>query len=328
VKKVLFLICALLTITVVSGCASNGTEQEDAFLSFIENIPYKFNAEIPEDTEDISADIFEFSSPITDIAEVINEANNLSNPPEETEALDDLKSQIEDALAGIDGEWAVYVKNLETNEYMSINNHPMYSASLIKLFIMNAVYEKLESGELEKTNEVASLLNEMITVSDNDASNRLVEILGGGDFDAGLEVENDCTSRFEFADTKQQCDLQDVRTHPANGRNYTSVNDCGKLLENICRKNQISYTASDEMIDLLCGQQVRYKIPSGVPDDAFVANKTGEMTGVQNDAAIIYSPNCLYVLCVMSNELTADDGGYAAIRKIIDISSITYDYFN
>ena len=65
-----------------------------------------------------------------------------------------------------------------------------------------------------------------------------------------------------------------------------------------------------------------------MPDDAFVANKTGEMTGVQNDAAIIYSPNCLYILCIMSNELTADDAGYSAINKIINISSMVYDYFN
>lgn len=299
-KKLLLIIC-MLTIVIVCGCSAK-PEEKTAFSDFTENTAEKI--------------------------ELINSLRTMPPPPEEKEGMEDLKAEIESAIDGIDGEWAVYLKNTETNEYISINSHPMYSASLIKLFIMNAVYEKLELGELQKTDKIASLLQEMITVSDNDASNELVEILGNGDFDAGLEVENDCTARYGFSDTKQQCDLQDVRTHPAKGRNYTSVNDCGRLLEGICRKNLTSYTASEEMIDLLCGQQVKYKIPSGVPDDAFVANKTGEMTGVQNDAAIIYSPNCLYILCIMSNELTADDAGYSAINKIINISSMVYDYFN
>lgn len=326
-KKILFLIF-ILTIAVVSGCAGSRNKYTKAFAPLIRAIPLETEYTNTLELNNLS-EYLDIEIPLQAPTEEVSNSFELpQEPPEEREGLEDLKAQIEEAIAGIDGEWAVYIKNVDTNEYLSINNHPMYSASLIKLFIMNSIYEKLENGELQKTDEVAGLLQEMITVSDNDAANRLVEILGGGDFDAGLEVENDCTSRYGFWDTRQQCDLQAVRTHPANGRNYTSVNDCGKLLEGICRKNLISYTASDEMIDLLCGQEVKYKIPSGVPEDAFVANKTGEMTGVQNDAAIIYSPECLYIMCIMSNELTADDGGYSAINKIIEISSIAYDYFN
>lgn len=346
-KKILFFLICMLTITVVSGCTAANEPYEQVFSPLVMNIPEKINEIIGEPQKTIfevkngliynepeyqnieMVSDFSPKSPIYEYEQLNDNSTELLQEfLEETEGLEDLKAEIEAAITGIDGEWAVYIKNVDTNEYLSINNHPMYSASLIKLFIMNAVYEKLESGELQKTDEIASLLQKMITVSDNDASNRLVEILGGGDFDAGLEVENDCTARYGFPDTKQQCDLQDVRTHPAKGRNYTSVNDCGKLLEGICRKNITSYTASDEMIDLLFGQQVKYKIPAGLPEDAFVANKTGEMTGVQNDAAIVYSPNCLYILCIMSNELTADDSGYNAINKIISISSMVYDYFN
>ncbi|MCC8169331.1 MAG: class A beta-lactamase-related serine hydrolase [Oscillospiraceae bacterium] len=327
-KKLLFYLILALAVAAASGCTGKNELHEEAFSSLIKALPEKEEpTEISDAADIMPAELTYDGDLIYDSIYITDNVEYNDAPPEETEGLWDLKAAIEESIAAAEGEWAVYVKNVDTNEYLSINNHPMYSASLIKMFIMNAVYEKLENGELEKTEEISSLLTEMITVSDNDATNRLVEILGGGDFDAGLEVENDCTSRYGFADTKQQCDLQSVRTHPAKGRNYTSVNDCGKLLESICRKSLISYTASDEMIDLLFGQQVRYKIPAGVPDEAFVANKTGEMSSAQNDAAIVYSPNCLYIICIMSNELTEDISG-SAINKIINISSMVYDYFN
>ena len=48
--------------------------------------------------------------------------------------LSDLENQIRSCTDQLDGVWSVYVKDLKTGAYLSINNQQMYSASLIKLF--------------------------------------------------------------------------------------------------------------------------------------------------------------------------------------------------
>ena len=69
-----------------------------------------------------------------------------------------------------------------------IDDQPMQAASLIKLFIMGTVYENYESlSETYGADTLNSYLNSMITVSDNDAANKLVNMLGDGDDDACCE---------------------------------------------------------------------------------------------------------------------------------------------
>ncbi|MBR1752977.1 MAG: hypothetical protein IJ740_19235, partial [Ruminococcus sp.] len=52
----------------------------------------------------------------------------------------DLRMMIESVIAGYPGNWSVYVKNLDTNDCFSINDHIVYPASMIKLFAAGAVY--------------------------------------------------------------------------------------------------------------------------------------------------------------------------------------------
>lgn len=79
------------------------------------------------------------------------------------------------------------------------------------------------------------------------------------------------------------------------------------------------------MLELLKAQEHTYKIPSGVPEGVVTANKTGETSSIQNDAAIVFSPECDYIITVLSNE--SYDEEYA-INKIQSISSEAYNYFN
>lgn len=248
--------------------------------------------------------------------------------PAEREGLDSLKNQIGELTSGLGGEWGVYVKNLKTNEYLALHEREMYSASLIKLFIMAAVYNEIEAGAIQKDSGVSELLELMITESSNDAANELCTMLGGGDMLAGFEVENTHTRNIACTYTVQNTDLQDDRSNstiPYLGRNYTSPRDCGHLLELIYRGELCGSENSAEMLGFLKAQERRHKIPSPLPEGTVTANKTGEMTGVENDAAIVYTPACDYILCVMSNDVP--DNGSAA-DGIRDISELVYNYFN
>lgn len=241
----------------------------------------------------------------------------------QTEGYEDLKAQVEDIIASSYGDYGVYVKKLDTNQYFSINEHPMYSASVIKLFIMTAVYKKIATGELEYTQELKDTIKIMIEESDNNAANELTEILGDGDLDAGFEVENEISAELGCANTLHQTDLQDVRTHPAKGRNYTSPADAGRILEMIYRHELYNVDYCDDMMEFLTNQKRLYKIPYVIPEDVVTANKTGEMTGVENDAAIIFAKNGAYILCVMVNDSDEEE----AIETIQEISAAAYRYF-
>ena len=100
--------------------------------------------------------------------------------------MDTLEPQLESMLSSYDGEWSVYVKNLDTDEVISINNKPMYSASLIKAFVMAKTYADMDlvlENQAEKMKaepdspavqeKVYDLLWNMITVSENESCNEL-----------------------------------------------------------------------------------------------------------------------------------------------------------
>ena len=221
-----------------------------------------------------------------------------------------LSSAIENAHLVSGGSWSAAYIDLSTGERADVNNCAMQSASLIKLFIMGAVYENYDvyvSDEID----IDALLYSMITVSDNSAANTLVSILGFGDTDAGKEIVTSYCRSHGYSDTSMGRLLLESNI---NGDNYTSVNDCADFLTAVYN-NSIPH--SNEMLDLLSKQTITYKIPEGVP--VRTANKTGELDSVQNDAAIVFSESP-YVLCVMSEEVSSG----AAVTSIVELSSEVY----
>lgn len=243
------------------------------------------------------------------------------------EGLGELRSQIEEALAVYEGQWSVYVYNLNTNEYLNINSHPMKAASLIKLYIMGAVYEKIEAGEIQQTEEINQLLRQMITVSDNESANELVRRMSptGDDHAQGMEAVNTYVQQEGYTDTSQGRDLRDYREVPADGENYTSAKDCGNFLKSVYQMTCVSQQASTEMMNLLKQQQRRGKIPAGLPEGIQSANKTGELSDTENDAAVIFGQSGDYILCVMAQDLSDTALAQTNLRNI---SKFVYSYFN
>lgn len=243
------------------------------------------------------------------------------------EGMEELKVRLEAMLLEYQGDWAVYVSDLKNKEYLEINNHAVKSASLIKLYIMGAVLEQEEAGNLKDDRRMEKLLKKMITVSDNEASNELVRMLSpdGTNHPEGMEVVNAFAQAGGYGDTSQGRDMQDVREVPVEGENYTSVRDCGHFLENVYYGTCVSAEASEKMLELLKKQKRTWKIPAGVPEGVVTANKTGELKDTENDAAIVFSPGGDYILCVTATELADHE---KAEDEIVQLSAAVYQYMN
>ena len=106
----------------------------------------------------------------------------------------------------------------------------MYPASTIKAFVMASVYDQIRQGKMQYSSGVYSLLWDMITVSDNDAANTLVNWLGNGDDSAGMAKVNGFCQEHGFTSTQMN---RLLLAGKENGDNYTSVKDCGTFLKQI-----------------------------------------------------------------------------------------------
>lgn len=120
------------------------------------------------------------------------------------ESLDNLLSQLKPLLPQDNGTWSVYVCNLMKNTEGTIDDQQMQAASLIKLFIMGAVYENFDSlCDTYGADSINNYLNPMITVSDNDAANTLVNMLGYGDDSAGMNAVNNFCQSHGYTSTSR-----------------------------------------------------------------------------------------------------------------------------
>ena len=246
--------------------------------------------------------------------------------------------QLTSMLSGYDGTWSVYVKDLDTDEEIILNDTQIYSASLIKAFVMAKTYEDMDTvlkheAALMKTDKdsakvkdkVDTLLWNMITVSDNESCNELGRLQSEKhDFLDGAELVNKYLEKEGYTETTYQNTLHPSSSQKLSlgGHNMTTVKDCGKLLERIYKGECVSREASEEMLNLLSNQENTTKIPEGVPTDVKTANKTGETDENQHDIAIVYGPKTTYILCVMSEDSAN------AIANIRSISKVVYNYLN
>ena len=197
------------------------------------------------------------------------------------------------------GRWSLAWQPLPAGEpiLVATDEEPMVSASLIKLYIMGAVYERLESGALEQE-EVYPLLFAMITCSDNASANTLIRLLGDGDETAGMAAVNDWCAREGYTQTR----LNRLMLRDNGLQNYTTAGDCAALLASIYRGDCVSADASREMLSLLLAQTVNDRLPLGLPEGTPIAHKTGDLGGLcWADVGIVYSPGGDYILCVISD---------------------------
>lgn len=246
------------------------------------------------------------------------------------EKMDTLVTQVQSQLPGSNGSWSVYICDLSGGSEATINDSPMQAASLIKLFIMGAVYENYDSlSQQYGSATLDSYLTPMITVSDNDAANSLVSCLGSGDSTAGMQKVNSFCQSHGYTNTSMGRLLLASNEF---GDNYTSAYDCGKFLKEIYQicsgtTQTPSLLHAEEMYSLLKQQQRTNKIPAALPEGVSVANKTGELSDVENDAGILYNAqggNDLVIVFLSQNLSSPGE----AQNTIAQLSRSIYLYYN
>lgn len=160
------------------------------------------------------------------------------------------------------------------------------------------------------------LAERMITRSSNLATNVLIEVVGA--------PRADSTARALGArNTKVLRGVEDGKAYEAGLSNVTTARDLAVLLEAIETNQAASPSSCREMLGILARQEHNGEIPAGLPAGTRVAHKTGWITGVLHDAALVYPPERRpYVLVVLTKGIRDRE---VARTLIADISRMVWE---
>jgi len=162
---------------------------------------------------------------------------------------------------------------------------------------------------------VDTLLRLMITRSSNFATNTLITLVG---------AENVNRTMRTFGANRIQVlrGVEDGKAFDKGLNNTTTARDLAIILQAIEEGRAASPAATREMLGILLAQEFNEKIPAGLPRGTRVAHKTGEITAVSHDAAIVYAEGRKpYVLVVLTRGIP---DGQKSSKLIADLSQIVY----
>jgi beta-lactamase class A len=242
------------------------------------------------------------------------------------------------------GVLALAIKDLTSEEEFFINpDEVMPQASSIKIAVLAELYLESQQGKLKLTDEyvvrkedlvpgsdimlgltpgttrltLRDLATMMIAVSDNSATNVLIDRVGLDNVNSMLESQGLHVTRLRRK-------MMDLKAASEGRENVSTPREMMTLLETIYRGKLLNKEMTEDYLKVLSTHK-ESALLQGLPDDATAASKPGELEAVRNDSGIVFVKNRPYVLCAMTAYLKDEKEGSAAIRKI---SALAYSYFD
>lgn len=259
-------------------------------------------------------------------------------------------AEIETLCSKFSGTLGLWACNLDTQETIAIRAEKVFpAASTIKLPVLYEVWRQAGEGRFGLTDlltmtaddqvqgsgvlkdlspgamfAVRDLATLMITVSDNTATNLLIDL---------VDLANVNKSMAALGLTGTNLDHLIFKGGPDAPNNATSPADLGRLMSLIARNEVLTAAACAEMLEILRRQQYTEGITRRVPDFdagvATVASKSGAITGVRNEIGLVTAKGRRYVIAMMTEGCT--DHRFhmdnEAMLFLAEVSAAIYDHF-
>ncbi len=243
---------------------------------------------------------------------------------------------------------AVAAYDFEHHTSWSLNPHRWFhAASTIKVPVLLAVYEAIEQHLFDAHSRVHvrnrflsavdgkpfrvpsgrdanadvhaavgrmltvhELAEHMIVTSSNLATNLLVDLVG-------IEPARAALARLHVSGIDLQRGVEDEQAWEQGLNNRVTAAGLCNALRLIEEGKAISPEASRAMLDILHQQRFRSGIPAGLPENARVANKTGEISTIAHDAGIVYlDGRDAYVVVILTEWEPEVEGRQETIARI------------
>jgi len=240
--------------------------------------------------------------------------------------------RVQDITARLDGVAGYVFVDLTSGERIAhLERETFPTASTIKLAIVYELFKQASEGRikldetltLDRSKAVggAGVLVEMgtptlsirdyavlmVTLSDNTATNVLIDRLG-------MEAITKRMQGLGLAATKLRRHMMDSAAARRGDENVSTPDDLARLL-------QAMPAEGIELLKKPKESRLRRALPAGVA----TADKPGELDGVRVDAGIVYVKNRPFVFCVMTTFLKDEAEGERAIEEI---ARAAYEYYS
>ena len=160
------------------------------------------------------------------------------------------------------------------------------------------------------TATVADLARHMIARSSNLATNILIQRLGA-------DRVNATAHRLGADSITVLRGVEDGAAFRAGMNNTLTARSLATLLTALLQGRAASAGGTQRVLALLTQQEFTNGIPGGVPAGTLVANKTGWITGIAHDAAIVYPPNAPpYILVILTRGFSTESDAERVMRAI------------
>jgi beta-lactamase class A len=145
-----------------------------------------------------------------------------------------------------------------------------------------------------KTMRISELARQMIVRSSNLATNLLLDLLG-------IEFLQRVLEEYGLSGIDLRRGVEDELAFEHGINNRVTADGLLQLLRLIAEERAFTPELSRAMLDILHDQEFRSGIPAGLPANARVAHKTGEISTIAHDAGIVYLPKRKpYVVAILT----------------------------
>jgi beta-lactamase class A len=160
-----------------------------------------------------------------------------------------------------------------------------------------------------KTLTLRELAYRMITTSSNLATNLLIDVVG-------IPAIQRCLDDLKIEGILMRRGVQDQAAFEAGVNNLVTANGLLRLLRLISDGRVHSPQACAEMLEILLDQRHKSGIPAGLPGDAQVAHKTGNISTVHHDAGIVYIGKRRPFFLVVLTQFAEKRGRSTAVAEV------------
>ena len=198
---------------------------------------------------------------------------------------------------------------LRLDEPLAVKNefHSIVDGSVYQLSVGDDSDAEVYKN-IGKSMTLRALCEAMITVSSNFATNLLIERVG-------VENIRATVSRLGASGMNVLRGVEDQKAFDKGLNNSTTATALATLMVKIGTGQAVSRGADAEMVAVLGRQKFNDAIPAGVPAGTRVAHKTGTITKIHHDAAIVYGPRP-YVLVILVRGIQDQKASAALMASI------------
>jgi beta-lactamase class A len=246
-----------------------------------------------------------------------------------------LESDIQQIDQHLDGVMGVAIEDLTSGDHFYLREDEVFAqASSIKITVLANLYLQAEEGKLKLTDlytvqssdlvpdsdimggltagvtrlTLRDLATMMVAVSDNSATNVLIDRLGMQNVNAMLDS-------LGLTHTRLRRKMMDLQAAKEGRENISTPREMMTLLDVLYHGKVLNKQSTADFFKMLSTNKDSF-IPRDLPAGLVVANKPGELEAVRNDSGIVFVEGRPYVICVMTSFLRNERDGEEAISKL------------